>query len=120
MKYQALLDLENAGIRMPQMYLEGFPHHNCGGFCCKAGQAQFALLHAVRPAYYAYNESKERDLREYLSTDSSVLIDRRGGEKKRMTMERFRNEIEDKATPMLFDKEEWGGCGCFTDESEEG
>jgi hypothetical protein len=33
--------LADAGIPMPRLYCMGFSHNNCGGFCIKAGHAQF-------------------------------------------------------------------------------
>ena len=38
------------GLPLSEAYTDGFPHDNCGGGCVKAGQAQFALLHKIRPA----------------------------------------------------------------------
>lgn len=98
------------GIEPPQLYKEGFPHNNCGGFCVKAGQAHFAHLLKVRPETYAYHEAEEQSMREYLNKDVSILRDRRGGTTKPLTLAAFRERV---ATGE-FDKHEWGGCGCAT------
>jgi len=43
----------------------------------------------------------------------AILRDRRGGTTRPMTLREFRERIQ--AQPDLFDADEWGGCGCFTD-----
>ena len=52
-------DLESQGIRQPRLYDLGFPHNNCGGFCVKAGVAQFWHLSRVLPDRYRYHENQE-------------------------------------------------------------
>lgn len=84
---------------------------NCGGFCIKAGQAQFALLLRTMPERYAAHEAEEEALRAYLNKDVSIMRDRRGGTSKTLTMQAFRERIEKDD----FDKFEWGGCGCAID-----
>jgi len=103
--------LLSAGIQPPRLYALGFPHNNCGGFCIKAGQAQFRLLHEQLPERYAEHEAQEESLRETLG-DVSILRDRRGGETKPLTLRRFREEYI--GTPKV-DGDEWGGCGCAID-----
>ena len=95
-------------IEPPQLYKDGFSHGNCGGFCIKAGQAHFAHLLKTRPETYAYHEEQERQMREYLGKDVSVLKDRRGGTTKPMTLSAFRLRVE----TGDYDHDEWGGCGC--------
>jgi hypothetical protein len=104
-----------AGLKMPRLYEHGFPHNNCGGFCCRAGQAQFKRLLEVFPERYAWHERKEQELREYLEKDVSILRDRRGGETKSLTLVEFRERVEKGAPCDPFDAY-WGGCGCFTEE----
>lgn len=127
---QQVMDwLEREGIRAPRLYEMGFPHNNCGGFCVKAGQASFRLLLEKMPERYAYHEAKEQELREYLGKDVTILVDRRGGTKKPMTMKAFRERIQGAATleeacggdlVALEDmKYEFGGCACFTPDSYE-
>ena len=99
------------GIQPPRLYGMGFAHNNCGGFCIKSGQAQFAQLLKTFPERYAYHEQKEREIREKLNKNISVLKHRSGPNKgKPWTLEDFRKNLECKGS---FDKAEWGGCGCF-------
>lgn len=95
-------------LPLSEAYTDGFPHDNCGGGCIKAGQAQFALLHKIRPAVYAEWERNEQGVRDHLQKDVSILRDRRGGTTKPMTLATFRGRIENGD----YDKHEWGGCGC--------
>lgn len=103
-----------AGIEIPRLYKAGFPHNNCGGFCVRAGQAQFELLLREHPARYAYHEAKEDELRTYLDGDVAILRDRAGGTSTPLTLRRFRERIEDQ--PAMFDALDFGGCGCFVAE----
>lgn len=97
------------GIELPRLYRLGFPHNNCGGFCIKAGQAQFALLLRTFPDRYRYHEEKEQELIAELGDGAYILRDRRGGITKPLTLRAFRERLE--ATGE-HDKQEWGGCGC--------
>ena len=98
------------GIEPPDLYKEGFPHNNCGGFCVKAGQAHFAHLLKVRPDTYAYHEREEQAMRDFLGKDVAILRDRRGGVTKPLTLAAFRARV----ASGEFEKHEWGGCGCAT------
>lgn len=121
---QVLKMLESEGIRPPRLYDLGFPHNNCGGFCVKAGQASFRLLLEKMPERYAYHEAKEEELRQHLGKNVSILVDRRGGTKKPMTMREFRERIQGASSleeacgydPVALEdmKYEFGGCACFT------
>lgn len=111
-KAQMIEALKAEGIRPPRLYELGFPHNNCGGFCVKAGQAQFALLLQTMPERYRWHEEQEEAMRQYIGKDVSVMRDRRGGKSRPLTMRAFRERIE---AGQLFDKEEWGGCGCAID-----
>lgn len=109
-KPQILAECREAGIRPPRLYELGFPHNNCGGFCVKAGQAQFATLLRQMPGRYAFHEEKEEEFRSYLGRDDvAIMRDRRGGETKPLTMREFRERIEAGQQCDMFD---WGGCGC--------
>jgi hypothetical protein len=111
-KDEALAWLRAEGIEPPRLYAAGFPHANCGGFCVKGGQAQFATLLRWNPERYAYHERREQELREYLGADVAILRDRTGGETRPLTLRAFRERLE--AQPSLFDADEWGACACFT------
>jgi hypothetical protein len=108
-KCKMLDELRAIGIEPPRLYKLGFPHNNCGGFCVKAGQAQFALLLRTFPKRYAWHEEQEQALRDQVG-DFSVLSDRRGdGKKKPLTLRMLRERIE---AGESFDRHDWGGCGC--------
>lgn len=97
------------GCEPPRLYALGFAHNNCGGFCVKAGQAQFAHLLRTMPERYAEHEREEESLRELLG-DVAVMRDRRNGENKPMTMRAFRERLEANGE---HDRLDWGGCNCF-------
>lgn len=111
-KTQMLALLHDEGIKPPRLYEMGFPHNNCGGFCIKAGQAQFKLLLEKMPGRYAYHEKREQEIRSFLNKDVSVLRDRRGGNTKGvpLTLRDFRVRLERDEKDL--EKNEWGGCGC--------
>jgi hypothetical protein len=103
--------LESIEIAVPRLYTLGFQHNNCGGGCVKAGQAHWAHLLYTLPETYALWERQEEKIRQYLKKDISILKDRRGGRPKPMTLKAFRLRLE--AGDTDYDKEDWGGCGCF-------
>lgn len=105
-KTQLLDDLARIGIAIPRLYQYGMPHNNCGGFCIKAGQAQFARLYAVMPERYHYHERQEEALRATLG-DVSILRDRRHGTSTPLTLRQFRLRYLEGILPV--DIEEWGG-----------
>jgi len=105
-----LVALAAHGIRPPRLYELSFPHNNCGGFCVRAGQAQFRKLLEVFPDRYRQHEAEEADLRAYLDKDVAILRDRRGGQTKPLTLRDFRARLEGGEACDAFD---WGGCGCF-------
>lgn len=108
-KPQVLAACREAGIVPPRLYEMGFPHNNCGGFCVKAGQAQFLTLLRMMPERYRYHEEKEQEFRAFIGKDVSIMRDRTGGETKPLTLRAFRERIEAGGQCDLFD---WGGCGC--------
>lgn len=114
-KKQILTWMAAEGVRPPRLYEMGFPHNNCGGFCIKAGQAQWALLLKAMPERYAFHEKKEEELRGLLG-DVSILRDRRGGKNRPLPLAAFRKRVE---TGDYVDRHEWGGCGCFVDRTDE-
>jgi 3'-phosphoadenosine 5'-phosphosulfate sulfotransferase (PAPS reductase)/FAD synthetase len=115
-KASLLQEMKEAGIDPPRLYDLGFPHNNCGGFCVKAGQAQFAHLLKVMPERYAQHAKEEEGLRVHLGKDVSILRDRRGGTVKPLTMVEFAKRV----TGEDYDPDDWGGCGCFLDDEETG
>lgn len=108
-KKQLLAWMQSEGIKPPRLYDLGFPHNNCGGFCVKAGQAQFALLLRTMPERYRWHEDQEEKMREQLG-DYAVMKHVVNGASKPLPMRQFRERIERQTD--LFDKQDWGGCGC--------
>ena len=112
-KAEVLEWMRAEGIDPPRLYGLGFAHNNCGGFCVRAGQAQFKRLLEVFPERYAYHEAQEEAMRQMLDRDVSILSEQRQGHKVPLTLRSFRERQE--AQPGLFDADDWGGCGCFVD-----
>jgi hypothetical protein len=109
--------LGSIGIEVPQAYADGFEHDNCGGMCVKAGQGHWAHLYFTRPERYLYAEAKEEEIRQYLGKDITILVDRRGGGTRPMTLREFRLRLE--AGDTNYERDEWGGCGCFAPIAQE-
>jgi len=101
------------GIEPPRMYAQGFAHNNCGGACVRGGQAQWARLLEVNPERYAAEERAEAEMRDYLGKDVSILRNRRGGTLKPLTLTALRERVE---VTQDVDRDDWGGCGCFTEQ----
>ncbi len=108
---QMLALARSDGLEIPSLYLDGFPHNNCGGGCVKAGQGQFLLLLAKRPQVYAQWERGEQEIREYLGKDVAILRDRRGGTTAPLTLRSLRERSERGAE---VDEQDFGGCACAT------
>lgn len=115
-RFAMLSKCKARGIEPPVLYDLGFPHNNCGGFCVKAGHRQWDLLRVELPEKFAEEEANEKEFREWIGKDVSILRDRRGGgQMLPMTLELFRQRMEADRQPLL----DWGGCGCFSDIPEE-
>lgn len=116
-KQQWLDEARKVGLDIPRLYRLGFAHNNCGGACVKGGQAQWARLLEVFPERYARAEQAEKRMRLMLGKDVSILRDRSGGDTRPLTLTELRERIEAgrESQPNLFDQDDWGGCGCFTD-----
>lgn len=100
-------------IAPPRLYALGYMHNNCGGFCCKAGQAHYRNRLLTQPERYAYDAMWERLMREFLDADVSMLTDRAGdGEKKVLTLDVFAERIRAKPQMDLFYDND-SGCGCM-------
>lgn len=111
----ALQWLNEVGVAAPRLYGMGFSHNNCGGFCVKAGHAQFANLLRTMPCRYAHHESEEQKMREFLGRDDvTILTDRRGGVKRPMTLREFRERLEAEDQFELWESKT--GCGCAVDD----
>jgi hypothetical protein len=89
--YEYAHRLDRRGINPPRLYDHGFQHNNCGGFCVKSGQQNFALLLREFPERYSYHAAKEEELRKQLG-DVAILRDRRGGKDSAASVDRLRGE----------------------------
>ncbi len=104
-----------AGIRTPRLYDDGFPHNNCGGGCCRAGQGQWATLLSLRPEVYAHHEKRLNWAIEQIGpTAKPFLRIVRDGVTEYVTLTEFRERVEAGILkPKMYDM---GGCGCFVDD----
>lgn len=105
--------LKDAGIEPPRLYCMGFQHNNCGGMCVKAGQAQFELLLRTMPERYRWHEEQERRTYESIGKRHPFLRMTIDGKLNYLTLREFREHLQ--RQPDLFDKHDWGGCGCALD-----
>jgi hypothetical protein len=115
-KSRLLAEWSKRGIEPPALYAQGFSHANCGGACVRGGQAQWNLLLDVNPERYREWEAEEELTRRLLGKNVSILRDRRGGAVVPLSLKRFRERRE--AEPLgLFDTDDWGACGCFSEDA---
>jgi hypothetical protein len=106
--------LDVYGIQVPALYGRGFGHNNCRGFCVRAGQAQFANLLRTDREFYLWNEDQEQATLKAIPTARPFLRKVVKGVTHYTTLREFRNSIE---SGCDYDRQEWGGCGCFVDDS---
>lgn len=107
--------LKRYGIQRPRLYGMGFLHNNCGGFCCKAGQEQFARLYEFMPERYKWHEQEmERVISDIGPTAKPFLRKAESGELQYLTLKEYRTQYleDDNYQPPLFGE---SGCGCFTE-----
>jgi hypothetical protein len=90
--------------------------HNCGGFCVRAGQAQFRLLLQQNRDRYLFHEGKEQELREYLGKDVTILKEVVNGQPVPLSLTSFRERQDRQPGLFDFDEFDFGGCGCFVQE----
>lgn len=105
--------MHNLGIEVPRLYKHGFPHNNCGGFCVRAGQAQFKRLWEEFPERYEWHSQQQQQLaRDVPNADRPFLRKTIGGELNYLSLEEFKAYMNLRGE----DKFDYGGCGCFVDE----
>ena len=108
--------LRKMGIEPPRLYAAGFGHANCGGACVRAGQASWKLLLDWNRERYLEWENEEEVTRDYLKKDVAIMKESIRGDVVPLTLRRFRERLDDQ--PQMFDKQDWGSCGCFMGEDE--
>lgn len=101
---------EREGLKRQRLYVEGFPHANCGGRCVKQGQAGWARLYKTRPESYLECERKEQEMRDLLG-DVSMMREQVNKVRRPLTLAEFRFRLDLK---QAYDKYDEGGCGCFS------
>lgn len=111
-KAEAMADMAAQGVLPPLLTRQGFPHANCGGGCVKAGQKQFKKLLELDPKTYAEWENNEQEMRDFLEKDVSILLDRKGGGRRPLTLRELRESLD--VDPHYSDDEDYGGCNCMT------
>lgn len=105
--------LSDIGPAEPRLYGMGYMHNNCGGFCIKAGQAHWANRFRVPPERYAYDAMMERKMAGFLGQDVAMMTDRRGGDKKPLTLDTFAERLRDEPGRAYEYQPGESGCGCM-------
>jgi hypothetical protein len=113
-KSELLQKYRDFGIEPPRLYSVGFSHANCGGACVRGGQAAWKMLLDWNRERFLEWENEEEQTRAYLKKDVAMLKETKQGKTTPLTLRRFRERLEDQ--PAMFDKEDWGACGCFMDD----
>ena len=102
------------GIAPPRLYAAGFGHANCGGACVRGGQASWRLLLNWNRERFVMWENEEQATRTMLNKDVAMLKETVDGVAVPLTLRKFRERVD--SQPQMFDKDDWGSCGCFMDE----
>ena len=114
-KFALLQKYRDSGIEPPRLYSVGFSHANCGGACVRGGQAAWKMLLDWNRDRFLEWENEEEATRTYLNKDVAMLKETKQGKTTPLTLRKFRERLEDQ--PKMFDKDDWGTCGCFMDEN---
>ena len=110
-------EYRSMGIEPPRLYSVGFSHANCGGACVRGGQASWKMLLDWNRNRFLEWENEEQMTREHLKKDVAMLKETVQGVTTPLTLRRFRERLEQQ--PTMFDKQDWGSCGCFMDENND-
>lgn len=111
---------EAEGLRKQRLYELGMPHANCGGGCVKAGVGHWRLLFQKWPERYALWEQKEQELYSRVPNAKPFLKKSEDGEMQYLSLKTLREkflEPEANGAACQIDLWDFGGCGCFTEES---
>lgn len=109
--------LRDAGLEQPRLYVFGYVHNNCGGFCIKAGHTHWLNRLRLQPERFHYDAAMEQKLIEHVGGKvQSILADRRGdGKKKTLTLSTFAARYADDPTVEIEMLPGESGCGCAID-----
>lgn len=116
---QKLRMVREAGVEPPRLYAMGFQHNNCGGFCVKAGLAQFKLLHERMPERYDWHVQQERKLRAAVPGVRPFLRKTVNGKLNYVWLEEYREFLRGGEELTGEERFDWGGCGCALENTEE-
>lgn len=98
---------------IPELYIKGFAHNNCGGACVKAGKGQWAKLLCFYPEVYKEWEDGEELFRQEVG-DYTILKETVGGEVRQLSLKEFRERLHSQWGPLFpheyIDDEEDTGC----------
>ena len=108
-KIQFCLDRK---IKPPRLYSLGFSHNNCGGFCVKAGLAQFKKLLETMPKRYQYHVERERETRAKNPKARPFLKKTISGKVHYLWLEDYRDMLQNNLQLDNEEKFDFGGCGC--------
>ena len=75
-KSDCLAMIERAGIRLPQMYLDGFNNNNCIG-CCKGGEGYWNKIRVFYPEVF----EEFAQIQDQLGPSSYIFRNRKTGER---------------------------------------
>lgn len=119
-KYEMIEELKNEGIKVPRLYNLGFSHNNCGGFCFKAGIGHFKNLYEKDKNLFLKMENKEARLIDRIKSktgkDYAILNRTKNGVKNPYPLSELRKSLDGQAEQLtLFECQDIGGCGCFSD-----
>jgi hypothetical protein len=111
--------IQKHGVKLPRLYSMGFPHNNCGGFCVRAGQTQFATLLKHFPDRYQWHVEQEQRAYEAIGPSARPFLRKNiKGVTHYLKLSEFREMIQ--SGQITADPYEFGGCACFIDELKEG
>ena len=111
--------LERYDLAAPRLYAMGFPHNNCGGFCVRSGQEQFAHLYRHFPDRYLWHESEMERVQAEIPGARPFLREQRAGELRYLTLREWRERLEAAPGLALEGATSQPGCGCFIDDDED-
>jgi 3'-phosphoadenosine 5'-phosphosulfate sulfotransferase (PAPS reductase)/FAD synthetase len=104
--------IEQLGIQIPRMYIDGFKHNNCGGGCVRAGANQWISLLKTYPEVYA---DRERIEVEFTIWNNARRLKKTPTYKAReyhfmkdISLKQLRLDYE-KGNDIVFDDDEWQG-----------
>ena len=121
---EAIEMIKEDGLPMPMAYELGLPHNNCLKYgCVKGGHAYWKQILEKLPDVYALSEHKENELRKIIG-NYAIMKKTEGGVTRALSLTEFRESLEAaeafrKEEFEWFDDEDFGPCGCFTEEDEQ-